>query len=121
MNDYKDIINYNYTGPKNHQRMDRKSRAFQFGSFKALSGYDDELKESRRIVNEKIILDEDRIEVINQNLLKLQNILPANVKLTYFIKDLQKEGGFYRTISSTVKKIDNINLEITLLNGEKIK
>ncbi|MBQ8891717.1 MAG: hypothetical protein IJ068_02510 [Bacilli bacterium] len=122
MNDYSDIFDYNYTGPKNHTRMPRENRAMQFASFKALSGYDSKLKETRRIVDSKILLDDDKKESINRTLLNLKNNLNDNmIKITYFIKDLKKDGGLYRTINSSVKKIDSYNNELILTNNEKIK
>ena len=121
MNDYQDIINYNYTGPKNHTRMPREHRAGQFASFRALSGYEDELQEVRKVVDTKIILENDKIEEINNTLIKLQNDLDKEVKITYFVKDIKKFGGFYKTITSSIKKIDNYNGIIILNNNIKIK
>lgn len=122
MNNYSDIYDYEYKGPKNHLRMPKENRAMQFASFKALSGYEDELKETRRIVNKKIILTEDKKAIINRTLLEIKNNLNNNkVKIIYFIKDLKKEGGFYRTIISNIKKIDSNKYELILIDNTKIK
>ncbi|MBR3661422.1 MAG: hypothetical protein IKN63_05965 [Bacilli bacterium] len=122
MNDYSDIIDFDYQGPKNHVRMPKESRAFQFGSFRALSGYDEELKEARRIVSEQIILSEDQKYLLDQKLQEIKNNINSNpqIKITYFIKDLKKYGGFYKTIITNIKKIDFPNKEIILFNKEKI-
>ena len=119
MNDYSDIININYDGPKNHIRMSKENRAAQFASFKALSGYEDELMETRRIVSQKVILSSDYKELLDQ---KLKSI-DENTKVTiiYFIKDLKKEGGYYRKINTYIKKIDLYNKVLILDNNEKIK
>lgn len=120
MKDYSDIINIEYEGPKNHPRMPRESRAAQFASFKALSGYEDELKETRRIREEKVILTEDQKELLDN---KLKEIIKKNniqVKVTYFVKDLKKTGGYYKTIINQIKKIDLIKKEIIFINNEKI-
>lgn len=121
MNDYKDIINYDYKGPKNHQRMTRENRAAQFASFRALTGYEDNLKEARRIVDSKIILNEDKKEELDKKLNNILKDLTKKIKLTFFIKDLNKSGGFYKTIETKIKKIDTINKEIILINNIKIK
>ena len=123
MNDYRDIIDYNYTGPKNHPRMTRENRAAQFASFRALSGYDDKIREARRIVDSKIDLSEDEKIVINNKLLEIQNQIDKCplVKITYFVKDLKRNGGFYKTITTSIKKIDLYNYEIVLLNKQKIR
>ena len=122
MNDYSDIINFDYKGPKNHQRMSIENRASQFASFKALSGYEDELKEARRIVSSKIILDESKKDEINNKLKEIENRLSNDllIKTTYFIKDLKKDGGYYKEIVSNIKKIDKYKREIVLENKERI-
>ena len=88
MNDYSDIINFDYKGPKNHQRMTKENRAAQFASFKALNGYSDSLKEARRMVDKKIILNEDHKEILNVKLKMIAKNLNSKIKITYFIKDL---------------------------------
>ena len=119
MNDYSDIININYEGPKNHIRMSKENRAAQFTSFKALSGYEDELMETRRIVSQKIILSSDYKELLDQKLKSIDK--NTKVTITYFIKDLKKEGGYYRKINTYIKKIDLYNKVLILENKEKIK
>jgi len=117
MNKYDDIINIDYQGPKNHQRMSRIDRAAQFGAFRALTGYEDELKETRRIVGKKIILSEDKKEELD---LKIRNIKDNKIRITYFIKDLKKEGGYYKNIIGYMEKIDYLKKEIILDNKERI-
>ena len=117
MNDYQDIINYKYEGPKNHPRMSRENRAAQFASFKALNGYEDELKETRRIVSSKIIISNDKKEEINR---KLKNIIDKEVIIVYFIKDLKKDGGYYKKRKCIIKKIDLYKKEIVLDTKERI-
>ena len=119
MNDYSDIININYDGPKNHIRMSKENRAAQFASFKALSGYEDELMETRRIVSQKVILSSDYKELLDQKLKSIDE--NTKVTITYFIKDLKKEGGYYRKINTYIKKIDLYNKVLILDNNEKIK
>ena len=117
MKDYSDIIYYNYTGPKNHVRTPHENRAGQFASFKALSGYYDELQEVRRIVDKKILLSDDKIEQINNMLIYISNNKELQVKFTYYVKDLKKEGGFYKTIIGKVKKI-KLDDKIIILDNE---
>ena len=121
MNDYSDIININYNGPKNHPRMTIQNRAAQFASFKALSGYDDNLKEARRIVDSKIVLSEDKQELLDRNLKDILKNMSKKVKITYFIKDLKKKGGYYKTIEANLKKVDFISKEIVSMNNNIIK
>ena len=53
MGKYDDIINLPHYEPKNHPRMSMNARAAQFASFAALTGYEDSVKETARLVNEE--------------------------------------------------------------------
>ena len=105
MNDYSDIINMKHPEPKNHVRMSMENRAGQFSPFSALSGYSEELKETRRLVSKYLELEEDKKELLDE-ILKEIKLNKDKVKITYFIKDLKKDGGFYKTIITKVIKID---------------
>ena len=120
-NTYEDIINLPHYEPK-HKRMSISVRSAQFSPFAALTGFSDAVKETERIVDKQIILDEEVKEKIN---IKLQEIL-SNIKskpeitISYFKKDQKKDGGEYITIVNKVKKIDMIEKYILLQNKEKI-
>ena len=105
MNDYSDIINMKHPEPKNHVRMSMENRAGQFSPFSALSGYSEELKETRRLVDKYKELEEDKKELLDE-ILKEIKLNQDKVKITYFIKDLKKNGGFYKTITTKIIKID---------------
>ena len=122
MKDYSDIINLEKWEPKNHSRMCLENRAAQFSPFAALTGYEDKLKETRKIVDSKKILSEDQKEILDQKLKKIKEHIKEKprVKITFFVKDLKKDGGFYRTVYSSIEKIDFSKKEIVLLDN-KIK
>ena len=105
MNDYSDIINLEHPEPKNHVRMSKENRAGQFSPFSALSGYSEELKETRRLVDKFLELDEDKKEILDKTLKEIKS--NDKVKITYFIKDKKKIGGFYKTIITKIIKIDS--------------
>ena len=52
-NNYDDIINLPHHVSKNHSQMSLEARAAQFAAFAALTGYDDKIKETEKIANEK--------------------------------------------------------------------
>ena len=56
---YEDIINLKHPTSKTHPRMDGISRAAQFASFAALTGYEDEVAETARLTQDKVELDEE--------------------------------------------------------------
>lgn len=116
MHDYDDIINIKHFEPK-HKRMSMYNRSAQFAPFSALVGYGDEIIEAGRITEKKIILDEIEKESINNTLLNLHDEV---VLITYFEKDNKKDGGIYKTIEGSIKKIDYINRIIRLKNKKNI-
>ena len=116
MNKYNDIINLEHPEPKNHQRMSIEARAAQFSPFSALSGYSEELKETRRLVDSFKVLSEDKKEILDR-VFKDIKINETKVKIIYFVKDLKKNGGFYKTIITKIKKIDYDNKKIITDNA----
>jgi hypothetical protein len=108
--DYKDLINYEYFGPRKHPKMSIYDRSAQFAPFSALNGYSDEVKETARLTDSKIELDEDEKEQINEKLLKLDN--NQEVELVYFVKDNKKTGGKYLNKVGIIKRIDYIKKTI---------
>lgn len=120
---YEDIINLPHHKSNVHTHMMMKDRACQFSPFAALTGFEDEVKESARLTEKEIELDEYEIEVINY---KLQEILDniydhPEITVTYFQPDFFKTGGKYVKEKGKVKKIDLFNKTIKFTNGNEIK
>lgn len=122
MNKYEDIINLPHYEPIYHPRMSIDKRAGQFAPFAALVGYDEEIEETARLTTRKHILDGESVDKLNENL----NIIKENVnkhleiKITYFIADLKKEGGKYINKTGKVKTLDLVNGYIKMIDNEKI-
>ena len=108
MNDYDDIINLPHHQSKNHPRMSLHDRAAQFAPFAALTGYDDAVKEARRLTDSKPELDENQLEELDQKLADLMTRIEEHPEVTiiYFEPDDKKEGGAYVTCVGKIKKID---------------
>ena len=119
---YEDIINLPHHTSSKHPRMTRESRAAQFSPFAALTGYDDAIKETRRLTDKKIELTEEEKQIINDKLLMINDNIKSNpkVSITYFEHDKNKEGGKYLSYTGYIKKIDMIELTITLTDKNKI-
>lgn len=119
---YDEIINLSHYEPKYHKRMSKSQRAAQFSPFSALTGYDEMVKEIERLTKDKIIISDDEINVINEklNYLIQNKMLDSYVSITYFVKDLKKDGGKYYKYNGKIKKIDNMNKKITLNTLEKV-
>lgn len=112
---YDDIIDMEHFTSKVHPRMSMEARAAQFAPFSALTGYEESVKETARLTDEKIEIDDGLKEMINNRLLIIEEKLKSNplVAITYFVPDKKKKGGKYITSEVHIKKIDNIELKIT--------
>lgn len=53
MGNYDDIINLPHHISKKHPRLSIEQRAAQFAPFAALTGYEEQIKETERIINEE--------------------------------------------------------------------
>jgi len=97
-------------------------RAAQFSPFSALTGYDDAISETERFVDERIELDKDTIAMLDERLQFLKNKINEQpyAIITYFVPDLNKDGGKYVTVTGNVKKIDEYERKIILKDGSKI-
>lgn len=123
MNKYKDIINLPHHVSKTRKPMSLYNRAAQFAPFAALTGYDDAIKETARLTEEKIELSDELKNMLNQKIkLIIENIkLQPEVAITYYVPDNKKSGGVYKTISGNVKRIDEVEKCIIFTNKLKIK
>ena len=122
MSNYDDIINLPHHVSSTREPMTLYNRASQFAPFSALTGYDEEIKETARLTDRKIELDEDTKNILNQKIIFLFNQinLKPKVNITYFVPDNKKNGGIYKSVFGNVKKIDNVNKIIYFYNLEKI-
>lgn len=119
---YEDIINLPHPVSKIYNPMPMEKRAAQFSPFAALTGYEDGIKETARLTDHQISLDEDDIASINMKLIRLRDVIAENpvVNVTHFKKDEKKEGGKYVSSIDTLLKIDEYEKTIMLMGGKKI-
>lgn len=121
-NDYDDIINLPHYISKKHPQMSIEARSAQFAPFSALTGYDEAIKETARLTDKRIEID-DGLKIILNN--KLQYVL-EKIKLkpeiifTYFVYDDKKIGGKYVEKIGVVKKIDMVEQYVMLIDKTKI-
>jgi hypothetical protein len=115
---YDDIIHLPHPTSLNHPRMSMYDRAAQFSAFAALTGYDEAIKETARLTDQKEELDEDVITGLNEKLQILKAHLSEEPKIdvTYFVPDDRKSGGSYETYSGVIKKINEY--ERTLMTAD---
>lgn len=117
--EYEDIINRPRFISKKHPPMDQIKRAAQFAPFAALKGHEEEIKETARLTQEKIILGEDRKLMIDSECIKIKEQIKVQplVEIVYFKKDLKKAGGRYISVQNKVKSLDEYYCMIKLIDG----
>ena len=106
---YDDIIHLPHHVSATRAHMPVMDRAAQFSPFAALAGYANAISETARLTSERIELDEciksalsDRMQVIAERIKE-----HPEIAITYFQPDAKKDGGAYRTVIDTVKRIDS--------------
>ena len=121
-NKYDDIINLPHHISTKHPQMSLEARAAQFAPFAALIGYDDEVKETARLTNKKIELDDEAKSIIDNKMqIILENISARpTISITYFIPDTKKDGGKYVTTTGILKRIDEYKQVIVLEDRTEI-
>ena len=119
---YDDIINLPHYVSKKRPQMSIEARSAQFAPFAALTGYDEKVKETARLTDKRIELEEGQKEILNNKLLYiLENIgSKPEITFTYFIKDNKKSGGKYKKKIGIVRKIDMIEQYIQFTDKSKI-
>ena len=122
MEKYKDIINLPHKQSSKRPHMSLLDRAAQFAPFAALVGYDDAIKETGRLTDERIEMSEEKLAVLNARYQILADNLhkEQEVTITYFVPDIYKTGGSYITTTGVVKKLDTYERLITMVDGTRI-
>lgn len=119
---YDDIIHLPHPTSPTHPRMSVSARAAQFSPYATLTGYGDAVRETARLTNQKLELDEDRKAAINETLMLIQVQIEhkPQVAITYFQPDDMKDGGIYITVVGHVKKIKEYEGIVVMTEGTEI-
>ena len=119
---YDDIIHLPHHVSATKPQMPMSDRAAQFSPFAALTGYDAAIKETGRLTDTKIELDDEGLNDLNAKLLFLVEHLKdePEVSITYFKADERKAGGAYLEATGIVKKLDDFERMITMQDDAKI-
>ena len=121
-NRYDEIINLPHHVSKTRPQMPMSDRAAQFAPFAALTGYDSAIKETGRLTDERIELDEEALAALDRKYQLLMDALDdaPEVTIIYFQPDERKAGGQYVSATGTVKKVDTFGRRILLQDGTRI-
>lgn len=98
------------------------ARAAQFSPFAALMGYEAAVKETARLTDEKLDLDDTEKAALNEKLLLIKKNLARmpRISITFFVPDSKKAGGSYQTTTGYVKKLQEYKRRLILADGTVI-
>ena len=119
---YDDIIHLPRHVSTKHPQMALSDRAAQFSPFAALTGHGAAIKETARLTDERVQLDEYMINVLSDRLQIIAERLKdkPEIMITYFQPDEKKNGGAYVTTTGTVKKIDVYERIVVMTDRQEI-
>ncbi len=107
-NKYENMIHLPHKQSATRPHMSVADRAAQFAPFAALVGYDEVVKETARLTDNRRELCDGALDQLNATLSYLRGHLDEHPKvtITYFQEDKRKSGGAYLTCTGIVSKID---------------
>ena len=119
---YDDIINLPHHVSTTHPRMSATARAAQFAPFAALTGHSAAISETARLTERKTELDEHAKSVLDMKQRILSEVIDEcpEITITYFRPDARKSGGEYLTVTGKLKKINEHERSLTLVDAEPV-
>ena len=119
---YDHIIGLPHHVSEKHPQMSNYDRAAQFSSFKALTGFEDEIDESARLTDCHEELTEDELNELNQafqELLERTSERPL-VTVTYFQPDKRKDGGEYVNYTGHFRFFEETERNLKFVEGKEL-
>lgn len=105
---YDDMLHLPHPTSQKHPRMPLSDRAAQFSPFAALTGHEAAVKETARLTDQRIELDESVKVILDAKLQMIAEQIKTQpvVTVTYFAPDEKKAGGAYLTKTGAVRRIN---------------
>ena len=121
---YEDILHLPHPDSPKHPRMSLYDRAAQFSPFAALTGLDAALRETARLTDQRITLDEYEQAALDETLQTVRDALTKKehptVEVCYFVPDTRKAGGAYCTVTGVVKKMAEFEGLLIMADGTEV-
>lgn len=119
---YDDIICLQRPDSGRRARMSLYDRAAQFSPFAALTGFDDAIAETGRQTQDRIELDRDALDRLDEQMQGLLEVLDSQpeAEVVWFRYDERKAGGSYVTTTGHVKKVDTYLERMIFTDGRSI-
>ena len=119
---YRQILHH--PRPVSHRRlpMPVRDRAAQFAPFAALTGYDDAIGETGRVVEQPIEPAQDALEELDAAIRKIRQAIQMQPEaaVTWFRRDSRKQGGCYVCTRGRVKQVDIPGGLLLFAGGEAV-
>ncbi len=121
--EYGDIIDLAHHVSTKYPRMSMRDRAAQFSPFSALTGHEAAIKETARLTDEQLNLDENYKAGLDEKLLLILAHLKEKpfVTITYFKKDERKSGGSYESAEGYIRKVDFYERMVVMEDWSRIR
>lgn len=121
-NEYDDIINLPHHVSSKRPRMPMTARAAQFSPFAALTGHGAAISETARETSRRVELEEDVKADLDakQRLLAQRMEEHPQITVTWFQPDGKKAGGSYLVTEGRLKKVDEAERFLLLMDGTRI-
>ncbi len=119
---YDDLLNVSHPEILIRPRMSAMVRAAQFSPFAALTGYDDQVRETARLTDDQIDLSSNALSLLDFQLQYLMAHLEdrPQVEIAYFIPDTKKNGGRYDLYTGVIKRIDTYARQLIFFDSNGI-
>ena len=110
--------------PVSQQRlpMPVRDRAAQFAPFAALTGFDDAIGETGRVVEQPIFLAQDALEELDAAIRKIQDTIETQpeAEVVWFRPDSRKAGGCIHSARGRVKQVDIPSQLLLFADGKSV-
>ena len=110
--------------PVSQQRlpMPVRDRAAQFAPFAALTGFDDAIGETGRVVEQPIFLAQDALEELDSAIRKIQDTIETQpeAEVVWFRPDSRKAGGCIHSARGRVKQVDIPGQLLLFADGKSV-
>ena len=122
MDKYEDIINLPHHVSATRPQMSMLDRAAQFSPFAALTGYDEAVKETARLTDARIELDDSTKIILSDKLQMAMEMADQEptITVTYFVPDQKKAGGAYVDYTGIIKRIDEYERKVIFVDKTSI-
>ena len=122
--EYEDILYLSHHQSATRPHMSLYDRAAQFSPFAALTGLDAALRETARLTDQRITLDEYEQAALDETLQTVRDALTKKehptVEVCYFVPDTRKAGGAYCTVTGVVKKMAEFEGLLIMADGTEV-